>query len=136
MEQWTRIRLELRDGETSKRELMRREGIQWDTLQKIEAHSEPPGYRQASPRPKPKLGPYLEIIARIIKDDKKVPKKQRHTAMRIYDRLKEMGYQGKYTQVREAVREIKKVSREVFMPLIHRPGEAVNGGVKARRLAV
>jgi len=36
MEQWTRIRLELRDGQTSKRELMRQEGIHWDTLQKIQ----------------------------------------------------------------------------------------------------
>jgi transposase len=103
---------------------MRREGIHWDTLQKIESHSEPPGYRQASPRPRPKLGPYLETITRIIKDDKSVPKKQRHTATRIYHRIREMGYQGKYTQVKEAVREIKKVSGEVFMPLIHRPGEA------------
>jgi hypothetical protein len=35
-----------------------------------------------------------------------------------------MGYQGKYTQAKEAVREIKRVKREVFMPLIHRTGEA------------
>jgi transposase len=76
------------------------------------------------PRPKPKLGPYLEKIAQIIQDDKSVPKKQRHTATRIYDRLKEMGYQGKYTQVKQAVKKIKQASREVFMPLIHRPGEA------------
>ena len=124
MEQWTRIRLELRHEDTSKREVMRREGIHWDTLQKIEAHSEPPGYRMGRARPKPKLGPYLDLIAQIIKDDKSVPKKQRHTATRIYHRIKEMGYEGKYTQVKEAVRKIKKVSREVFMPLIHRPGEA------------
>ena len=26
--------------------------------------------------------------------------------------------------VREAVREIRQLSREVFMPLVHRPGEA------------
>jgi len=64
------------------------------------------------------------LIARIIKEDKSVPKKQRHTATRIYHRLKEAGYQGKYTQVKEAVREIKRVSREVYMPLVHRPGEA------------
>jgi transposase len=124
MEQWTRIRLELRHEDTSKREVMRREGIHWDTLQKIEAHSEPPGYRMDCARPKPKLGPYLDLITQIIKDDKLVHKKQRHTATRIYHRIKEMGYDGKYTQVKEAVREIKKVSREVFMPLIHRPGEA------------
>jgi len=124
MEKWTRIRLELRHEDTSKREVMRREGIHWDTLQKIETHSEPPGYRMGRARPKPKLGPYLDLIAQIIKDDKSVPKKQRHTATRIYHRIKEMGYEGKYTQVKDAVREIKKVSREVFMPLIHRPGEA------------
>jgi transposase len=35
-----------------------------------------------------------------------------------------MGYGGRYTQVREAVRELKRVRQEVFMPLIHRPGEA------------
>ena len=124
MDWWTKIRLELRHDETSKREVMRREGIHWDTLKKVETHSEPPGYRMGCPRPKPKLGPYLETIAKIIQDDKSVPKKQRHTATRIYHRIKEMGYQGKYTQVKEAVREIKKVSGEVFMPLIHRPGEA------------
>lgn len=124
MDQWARIRLELRDGQASKRELMRREGIHWDTLQKIQDYSEPPGYRLSTPRAKPKLGPYLELIARIIKEDKKVPKKQRHTATRIYHRIKEAGYQGKYTQVKEAVRAIKRVSQEVYMPLVHRPGEA------------
>lgn len=124
MEQWTRIRLALRDGETSKRELMRQEGIHWETLRKIQDHAEPPGYRLDSPRPKPKLGPYLDLISEILEGDKSVPKKQRHTATRIYHRLKGLGYQGKYTQVREAVREIKRVRREVYMPLVHRPGEA------------
>jgi hypothetical protein len=31
-----------------------------------------------------------------------------------------MGYEGKYTQVKEAVREIKRLRQEVYMPLIHR----------------
>ena len=52
MEQWTRIRLELKHEDTSKREVMRREGIHWDTLQKIESNPEPPGYRMAGVRPK------------------------------------------------------------------------------------
>jgi transposase len=76
------------------------------------------------PRPKPKIGPYIEVISEIIESDKAHSKKQRHTAKRIYERIKEMGYEGKYTQVKEAVREIKRLNREVFMPLIHRPGEA------------
>ena len=125
MDWWTRIRLEVLRGESSKREILRREGIHWETLKKILKHSEPPGYRlTAEARPKPKIGPYLERIAQIIQEDKTQPKKQRHTAKRIYERLREMGYGGKYTQVKEAVRELLRVKQEVFMPLVHRVGEA------------
>ena len=124
MEWWRNIRLEVLRGETSKRAILRREGIHFETLKKILEHPEPPGYRTNITRAKPKIGPYLEQIEQIIEEDKHSPKKQRHTAKRIYHRIKEMGYQGKYTQVKEAVREIKRVKREVFMPLIHRPGEA------------
>ena len=124
MQLWRDIRLEVLRGETSKREILRREGIHFETLKKILEHSEPPGYRMNKARRKPKIGPYLEQIEQIIEQDKQYPKKQRHTAKRIYRRIKEMGYQGKYTQVKEAVREIKRVKREVFMPLIHRAGEA------------
>jgi len=124
MDWWTKIRLEVLRGERSKREILRREGIHWETLKKILGHSEPPGYRLKEPRPKPKIGPYLERIAQIIEEDKALPKKQRHTAKRIYERIREIGYGGKYTQVKEAVRGLERVKREVFVPLIHRPGEA------------
>jgi transposase len=124
MDWWTKIRLEVLRGETSKREILRREGIHWETLKKILEYSEPPGYRTENPRPKPKIGSYLEQIAQIIEEDKHRPKKQRHTAVRIYHRIKEMGYEGKYTQVKEAVREIRRLKQEVYMPLDHQPGEA------------
>ena len=124
MEWWTKIRLEVLRGETSKRAILRRENIHWETLKKILQYPEPPGYRSKKPRHKPKLGPFLERIVQIIEDDKAVSKKQRHTSKRIYERLKAEGYQGGCTQVKEAVREIKRVNQEVFMPLVHRPGEA------------
>jgi len=124
MKQWTKIRLDVLQGDVSKRGILRREGIHWDTLKKILTHPEPPGYQMKVPRPKPKIGPYLERIAQIIDEDKYYPKKQRHTAKRIFDRIRQMGYTGGYTQVKEAVREIKRRKRQVFMPLIHRPGEA------------
>jgi transposase len=123
MDWWTKIRLEVLRGERKKREILREEGIHWETLKKILKYSEPPGYRLKEARPKPKIGPYLERIAQIIEEDKALPKKQRHTAKRIYERIRMMGYEGKYTQVKEAVREIMRVKQEVFMPLIHRPGE-------------
>ena len=101
MNWWTKIRLEVLREETSKREILRREGIHWETLKKILENSEPPGYRIEIPRPKPKIGPYLEQIAQIIENDKQFPKKQRHMAKRAYQRIREMGYEGKYTQVKK-----------------------------------
>ena len=92
--------------------------------EKFLSHPEPPGYRLSQPCAKRKTGPYVERIKQIIKDDKKIPKKQRHTAKWIFERLQEEGYTGGYTQVKEAVRELRRIKREVFMPLIHRPGEA------------
>ena len=124
MEWWAKIRLEVLREERKKREVLRREGIHWETLKKILKYPEPPGYQMKEARPKPKIGSYLERIAQIIEEDKTVPKKQRHTAKRIYERIREMGYEGKYTQVKEAVRELLRVTQEVFMPLIHRAGEA------------
>ena len=98
--------------------------MHWTTLEKILSHSEPPGYRLRKPRRRPKLGPFLPRIRQILEDDKAMPRKQRHTAKRIFERLKDEGYAGGYTQVKAAVREIKQRSREVFVPLVHRPGEA------------
>jgi hypothetical protein len=63
MDWWTKIRLEVSREESSKREVLRREGIGWDTLKKILAHPKPPGYCLKEPRSKPKIGPYLERIA-------------------------------------------------------------------------
>ena len=123
MEWWTKVRLEVSRGEKSKRGVLRDERIGWATLKKILEYSEPPGYRLREARPKLKIGPYLERIAQIIEEDKSLPKKQRHTAKRIYERIREMGYEGKYTQVKDAVRELVRLKQEVFMPLIHRPGE-------------
>jgi transposase len=93
------------------------------------AHPEPPGHRLKEPRPKPNIGPYLERIDQIIEEDKALLKKQRHTAKRTYERLREMGYGGKYTQVKQAVRELLPVKQEVFMPLPHRNEErsSLNG---------
>ena len=124
MQQWADIRLRVLVDGVSKRQILRETGMHWTTLEKILAHSEPPGYRREQPRAQPKIGPYLDRMAEILDADKSAPKKQRHTAKRIYERIQEEGYTGGYTQVKEAVRRMRRVRREVYMPLAHRPGEA------------
>ena len=124
MLQWTEIRRRVLVDGVSKRQILRETGMHWTTLEKILQHSEPPGYRTDTPRAKPKLGPYLDRIAQILQDDKQAPRKQRHTARRIYQRLRDEGYQGGYTVIKEVVRDLRLKGREVFVPLVHRPGEA------------
>ena len=124
MQWWTRLRVRAAQEGLSKREVCREEGISWKTLEKVLSHPEPPGYRRAAPYPKPKLGPYEAWIVRILDADKELPKKQRHTAQRIFERLQEEGYAGSYTQVREKVAQLRRVRGEVFIPLRHDPGTA------------
>ena len=124
MQWWEDIRSRVLRHGVSKRQIMRETGIHWTTLKKILTHPEPPEYGRDPERPKPKLGPYLPRIQQILIDDRDAPRKQRHTAKRIFDRLREEGYTGSYTQVRVAVKELRGHLREVFMPLTHRPGEA------------
>ena len=65
------------------------------------------------------------VIDRILEDDLRLPKKQRHTAKRIFERLRdEYGFGGRYTRVKDYVREHRRLSREMFLPLSHAPGHA------------
>lgn len=123
MRLWAEIRQKVLVEGWSKREAMRQTGFHYETIEKVLTHSQPPGYRQIKERPKPKLGEHLEWIEGVLQGDKDVPRKQRHTAKRLWDRLKaERGYSGGYTAVKEMVRDLRSLKQEVFMPLEHRPG--------------
>lgn len=124
MEMWSEIRRRVLTGELTKRAACREYDLHWETLEKILAHVEPPGYRRTKPRHKPKIEPFLPIIEEILESDRKAPKKQRHTAQRIWERLRdEHGFTGKPTIVKDAVRAWRNGHQEVFLPLSHRPGE-------------
>jgi len=125
MEFWTEVRRRVLTGEVSKRAACAEYDLSWHTLAKILQYEEPPGYRQSKPRKKPKLEQFLPIIHQILEDDRQAPKKQRHTAWRIFERLRdEHRFTGGYTTVKDAVRSWKQSHREVFLPLSHPPAEA------------
>ncbi len=125
MENWADIRRRVLVDGLSKRAACREFDIHWDTLTKVLDHPEPPGYRRTAPRPKPRLDPFLPVIHRTPEADKKAPRKQRHTARRIFQRLRdEHGYAGGLTVVKDAVRAWRRTRTEVFVPLTHPPGEA------------
>jgi transposase len=117
MDEWIELRRKIRNQEVPLRQLERDTGIHRQTLRKIRDNSQPPGYQRTSPIEKTKIGPYLKRIKAIIEADKEVHKKQRHTAKKIWETLQSEGFDGGYTIVKDAIREIKKTSKEIFMPL-------------------
>ena len=125
MELYARVRRAVQVGGMSERGAVRQFGIARETVRKMLRYSVTPGYRRKKPVQRPKLGPWLGVIDQILKDDEERPKKQRHTAKRIWDRLKqEHGFTGGYTIVKDYVRQARLRHKEVFVPLTHPPGEA------------
>ena len=98
-------------------------GLHRDTVRKMLAYSAPPGYRRKGPPHRPKLELFTGVIDRILEEDLGVPKKQRHTAKRIFERLRdEYGFDGQYTIVKDYIREHRRQTKEMFVPLSHPPG--------------
>ena len=58
----------------------------------------------------PVLGDFIPVIDLWLEEDRRVPRKQRHTIQRIYDRLRdECGFTGSYSSVKRYVRKKKFV---------------------------
>lgn len=73
------------------------------------------------PKSYPVLGDFIPTIDTWLEDDRRVPRKQRHTAWRIYTRLRdEHGFTGGYSSVKRYVRRKKfvmKQASEGYLPL-------------------
>lgn len=122
MDQYLQIRLLHRDGQ-SIRQIAKRLGHSRDTVKKALVQPAPTGYTRTSPASCPKLGPFIGQIDQILVEDVAAPRKQRHTAARIFARLRdEHGYGGGYDQVRRYVSGRRKKERETHLLLDHPPG--------------
>ena len=99
VELYRKVRLACRDG-MSERAAARHFGISRESVKKMLCFSVPPGYRRTAPVRRPKLDGFTGIVDAILEadTDPDVPRKQRHTAKRIFDRLRaEHGFSGGYT---------------------------------------
>jgi len=107
----------------SQREASRHFGISRDTVRKMMAYSVPPGYRRQAPVRRPKLDAFIPIIDQWLEADRVVPRKQRHTAKRVFDRLRdEHGFTGGYTIIKDYMRARDRHGQEMFVPLAHPAG--------------
>ena len=125
VELYARIRRAVMADGLSRRDAAKQFGVHRNTIAKMLQFSIPPGYRRRERPVSKKLGPHMAWIDAILEGDRSVHKKQRHTAQRIFDRLRdERGFSGRYTIVREYVAQATLRGREMFVPLSHRPGHA------------
>jgi transposase len=125
VEVYARVRRAVQVDGMSIRRASREFGLSRKTIRKMLQFSLPPGYERKKPVERPKLGPWLGVIDQILVEDQSQPRKQRHTAKRIWDRLKgEHAFGGGYTVVKDYVRQARLQHKEVFVPLAHAPGNA------------
>jgi transposase len=125
VELYARIRRAVMVDGLSRRDAAKQFGVHRNTIAKMLQFSIPPGYRRRERPVSKKLGPHIAWIDTILEGDRSVHKKQRHTARRIFDRLRdERGFSGRYTIVREYIAQATLRGREMFVPLSHRPGHA------------
>jgi len=122
---YLQVRRAVRIEGLSERAAARRFGIDPRTVSKMMKFSVPPGYVRQKPPVRPKLDPFIAVIERILEEDRSRPKKQQHTAKRIFERLRdEHGFSGGITIVKDYVAGWHQRVREMFVPLAHPPGHA------------
>jgi len=106
---YARVRRACHVDGMSQRRAARLFGIDPKTVAKMLRFSVPPGYRRSKPVLRPKLDPLVPVIERILEEDEGRPRKQRHTARRIFERLRaEHGYTGGETIVKDYVRDPRR----------------------------
>ncbi len=107
--------------------LARRHGVHRRTVRQALDSALPPARKRPRGRPAPKLGPYRPLIDSWLTADREAPRKQRHSARRVWERLRsEHGVEVSERQVRRYVRgrrrELGELVDEVFVPLCREPG--------------
>jgi transposase len=126
VEQFERIRREHRDEGLSIRALADRHKVHRRTVRQALADAVPPP-RKPPVRVAPVLGPHLGTVRGWLTADLDAPRKQRHTARRVWQRLvEEEGVMVAESSVRPLVAELRAevglVRRDVAVPQTHAPG--------------
>lgn len=127
VELFEQIRQERRRDELSIRELADKHNVHRRTVRQALTSAQPPPRKTYPPRGRPAIDPWAAVVDGWLLADRDAPRKQRHTARRVWQRLvAEHGAQvSEVTVSRYVARrrvELGLIHREVAIPQTHLPG--------------
>jgi transposase len=95
------------------------------TVEKALSDAPPKPRRRSHQRSSPVFGPYQSRVEALLCQGEQMPRKQRYTAHKIFEILREEGYQGSESRVRQYLSERKKAHQvpKLFLPLEFEPGQ-------------
>jgi transposase len=123
-----KIRLMIQRDGKSIRHTAKELGISRNTVRKVVRSQQTAfSYRRRS-QPLPALGGFVERLEKELSEDWKLAKRQRRTAMVLFEQLQAEGYTSGYDSVRRHAtdwrRRQEQIPGDVYIPLAFEPGEA------------
>jgi len=120
-----RIRRAFHLEKKSIRQIAKEEGCSRDTIRGAISNDPFKPYQLTRPKPAPVFGPYQLRVEALLGQNERLPRKQRYTAHRIFEAIREEGYQGCESSVRHYIsaRKIASHQPDVFLPLEFEPGQ-------------
>jgi transposase len=123
-----KIRLSIRRDGKSIRQTSKDLGLSRNTIRKAVRSDQTAFHYQRRSQPRPVLGAFVERLEQALQEDEKRPKRERRTAMVLFEELQTKGYAGGYDTVRRHVRDWQRRQRSlpsgVYVPLVFDAGDA------------
>ena len=123
-----RIRREHWNKGRSIKEIARELKVSRNTVRKVLRSGKTAFDYQREVQPRPKLGRWSQDLERLLKENVEKPARERLTLIRIFETLRDLGYEGGYDAVRRYAKTWRRahaaVTTAAFVPLSFAPGEA------------
>ena len=109
----------------SGRQIAKALGISRHTVAKALQAEDVPMYRRSLPRAAPRLGPYKARLEELLQENRRLPRKQRYTAHKLFELLQAEGYTGSESSIQAYGVRWRKAQKapKVFLPLEFEPGQ-------------
>jgi len=121
----TNIRQLFFNEQLSGRQIATRLDVSRNTVKKALAQPQISKYSLQQPRCAPQLGPFKDKIEALLAENRRLPKKQRYTAYKIYQLIKAEGFKGGPSSVNTFAVNWRKLNKapKLFLPLEFDPGQ-------------